>query len=170
MKNRNLISRVIMLFAFLLVTNVSFAQVKTEEDMAKAVFKTIQDGDLKTFTSYGASEERMTNLVNGMEETTPKEKSIKQELKEEKAENFSNECINKFKLLLKELESNNIVAKEGVFLEITTNETRFEVTNLKASKIKFKASFNSINYEIKIDMFKTKDDLFIYDFQFHKIN
>lgn len=169
MKNKKLITRLTMLFAFLLVTSTSFAQVKTEEDMAKAVFETIKTNNLETFSSYCATDERMTNLVDGMSETTPKEKGVKQELKEEKAANFRNECINKYNALIKELKANNSAINKGVFTEITKNKTRVEVTNLKASEIKFKASFNTINYEINIDIFKTKSDLFIYDFQFHII-
>ena len=159
----------IMLLALLAVTNFSYAQITSERDMAEAIFKTIQNNDLETFSSYCSTKERFAKLVDGMGETTPKEKAIKQDLKTENSDNFRNECINKFKLLLKELTDSNISIKDGVFPEMITNETRVEVTNLKAIKIKFTASFNTVNYEIKLDIFKSKEDLFIYDFHAHKL-
>ena len=168
MKNKNLMNRIIMLFAFLLATSNSFAQITTEEDMAKAIFKTIKNSDIETFKSYGASDSKMTNTVAGMGGSTPKEKSIKQELRGEKAENFTKECINKFNLLQSELTNNNIKIKEGVFVKIKTNKVRCEVEGLKASKIKFIVAFDKKEYEIRIDIFKTKNDMFIYDFSFTK--
>ena len=169
MKNKNLMNRVLMLFAFLLVTSTSFAQIATEEDMAKAVFETIKTNDLEKFTSYCTSKERISKMLVGMEETTPKEKGIKQELKQEDPENFKNQSINKFNSLIEELKNSNVTTDRAEFKEVFLNKIRFEVTNCKASKLKFKASFGSVDYQIILNIIKTKADIFIYDFQSDKI-
>ncbi len=163
-------SRVIMLFAFLSLTSLSFAQITSEEDMAKAVFETIQNNDLETFTSYCITKDGMTKMLNGMEETTPKEKAIKQDLQQETADGFREESTHSFNSLLKELADNNIVIKESELSKTIRKKPRFEVTNLKASEIKFDVSFKKTIYEISVDLFITKGDLFIYNFHFHKIN
>ena len=158
-----------MLFAFLLMISTSFAQITTEENMAKAVFETIKTNDLEIFTSYCATKERISKMLEGMAETTPKEKAIKEEFKNEDPENFKNQCVNKFTLLINELKGSNISIKEAEFKEVFLNQVRFEITNCKATKLKFKASFKTIDYRIILNILKTKDDIFIYDFQADKI-
>ena len=169
MTNKNLINRVLMLFAFLLVTSTSFAQITTEEDMAKAVFETIKNNDLETFSSYCVSKERISKMLDGMEETTPKEKAIKQDLKEEYPENFINQPINKFKLLIDELKNDNNTINKAEFKEVFLNKVRFDITNCKATKLKFKVSFGTTDYRVILNVIKTKDDMFICDFQADKI-
>ena len=158
-----------MLFAFLSLTSFGFAQITSEEDMAKAVFETIQNNDLETFTSYCITKDEMTKILNGMEETTPKEKAIKQELQQESAEGFRNESTHSFNLLLKELTDNNIDTKKSELSEPIRKEPRFEVTNLIASEIKFEVSFKKTIYEISVDLFITQGDLFIYNFHYYEI-
>jgi outer membrane phospholipase A len=110
----------------------------------------------------------MTKILNGMVETTPKEKAIKQDLQEESVDNCRNESANSFNLLLKELTENNIVIKKIELSETITNEPMFEVTNLKASEIKFEVSFKKTIYEINVDVFISESNLYIYDFLFAK--
>jgi len=64
--------------------------------MATAVFETIKNSDLETFTSYCITEDALTKILNGMEETTPKEKAIKQDIQQETAENCRNESTHSF--------------------------------------------------------------------------
>ena len=45
--------------------------------------------------------------------------------------------------------------------------SRFEVTNLKCSTIKFKVSFGEKSYVIRFDIFKTNDDIFVYDLKYN---
>lgn len=164
MKNRVIL--LIMLFAFLSLTTLIFAQFTSEEDMAKAVFKTIIDNDLETFKSYCASEERFTKAVDGIEENSPKEIGLKQELKRENANNFTDENIKTFNLLQKELTDKSIAIKKGSFTDTITKETRVEVANLIAREVKFEILFKNITYVINANVFITEDDMFIYDFGF----
>ena len=170
MKNKNSMSRVVMLFAFLSLTSLSFAQITSEEDMAKAVFETIQNNDLETFTSYCITEDGMTKIINGMEETTPKEKAIKQELQQESVDNCRNESTHSFNLLLKELTDNNIVIKAIELSKPITVEPGFEVTNLKHSEIEFEVSFEKTIYGISVGLFITQGELFIFNFHFYEID
>lgn len=166
MKHRKLTNRVIMLFLLLLVTSTGFAQINTEEEMAKAVFKTIQNHDLQTFTSYCASKERIGKMLEGMTETTPKEKAIKQELQQEDHEEFRKNCAKNFNLFIEELGNSNISLKKAKFDDIFLNHVRFDIPNSKASKLKFNMSFGDIKYQTTLNIFKTKDDMFIYYFYF----
>lgn len=169
MKNKNLMSRVIMLFAFLSLTSFGFAQISTEEDMAKAVFETIKNNDLATFSSYCINEERMAKMLNEMGQTTPQEKGIKQELQKEGAEGFRSYAIKQFGKLISELESNNIPLKDIVLSELKIKKSVFEVTNLKAIESNFDLTFNEISYKVYFNTFKNETDLCVYDFGFYKI-
>lgn len=166
---KNLMSRVIMLFAFLSLTSFGFAQITTEEDMAKAVFETIKNNDLKTFSSYCINEERMAKMLNEMGQTTPQEKGIKQELEEEGAESFRSYSTKQFGKLIAELESNDIPLKDVVFSKFEIKKSQFEVTNLKAIESNFELSYNEISYKIIFNAFKTETDLRVYNLGFYKI-
>ncbi len=178
MKNRKIIKNITLLSMLLFLTSISFAQSETESkkvaqnfesenELAKVVFKTIQNGDSDAFLTYCATEDRMKKLINGMGVSTPMEKEIKQELKEEKAENFINGAIMGFNSVLEEAKRDSINMKNGEFPELVFNEIRFEITNLKCSKIKFKISFGKKSYVIRLDIFKTNDDIFIYDLKYN---
>ncbi len=170
MKITNYANQLVFMLLFTLIPTISFAQITTEEDMATAVFETIQNSDLDTFTSYCITEDAMTKIVNGMEETTPKEKAIKQDIQQESAEGFRKESTHSFNSLLKELTDNNIDIKKSELSKPITVEPGFEVTNLKHSEIKFEVSFNETIYEINVDLFITQGDLFIYNFHFYEMD
>ena len=164
MKNKKLMIRTVVLFAFFALTNIGFSQITTEEDMARAVFETIKNSDLETFSSYLVTDEKMANMLKGMEESTPKEKGVKQDLKEENATSIRKECINGFKALIEELNTKSIAIDKGVFSDFTT-KVRVEVPNCKAITIEFVSTFDDkIHYQIRVDVFKTESDLFIFNF------
>ena len=168
MKNRNLMNRVIVLFAFLLVTSMSFAQITTEEDMAKAVFKTIQDGESEALSFYCSSEKRMTKVINGLTDTSHVVISVKQDMKEANGDKLRYAIIAAFDKLLNELKEDNLNHKNATYEGITLNKIGMDIPNLMSKKIKFKISLDKITYIIRIDVFKTKDDMFLYDFSFVK--
>ncbi len=168
MKNKNLMNRVIMLFTFLLVTSTSFAQITTEEDVAKAVFKTIKNADLETFLSYCISEDRKTKMLNGITGSTEMEKSIKQELEREKVKILRDGMKNNFNKFLDELKKEGISYKDVEYKEIEGIDHQFEITNLKCYDIKYEVLFNENNYRFEINLYEIKDDIFIYGFR--KIN
>ncbi len=168
MKIKKHISKLGILLLITFCSTTVFAQITSEEDMAKAVFETIQNNDLETFTSYCASEERFTKAVNGIEENSPKEIGLKQELKSENADNFTDENINTFNLFHKELTDNNIDITKSELSETITKEIRVEVPNLKATEIQFEIAFTNITYVINANVFITEGDIFIYEFAFAK--
>lgn len=160
----------IVLFTFSALISKNITKITTEEDMVKAVFETIQNNDLETFLSYCITEDGMTKIINGMVETTPKEKAIKQDIQEESVENFRDESTNSFNSLLKELTDNNFVLKKSELSKTITKEPRFEITNLIASEIKFEVSFNETIYEISVDLLISQGDFYIYNFHFYEID
>lgn len=165
---KNLITRVFVLAAFLLVSSASFAQIETERDLAEAIFETIQNNDVETFSSYCPTAEQMTQLVAGLGESTPKEQSIKQELQSEDAADIRSECISEFNRLLEELTTNSNVINDGEFPEMIVEDIRFEITNLKTSEVKFLVSFNNVEYEIEVNVFNTNTDIYMYALYYSK--
>lgn len=110
----------------------------------------------------------MTQLVAGLGESTPKEQSIKQELQSEDAADIRRECINEFEGLLEELTANSNVINDGEFPEMIVEDIRFEITNLKTSEVKFLVPFNSIEYEIEVNVFNTNTDIYMYALYYSK--
>ncbi len=159
-----LVSKAAILFAILLASSNCFAQITTEEDMARAVFETIIESDLETFSSYLVTDEKMANMLEGMKETTPKEIGVKQELKEENIASIRKECINGFKALIEELNKKCIAIDKGVFSDLSS-KVRVEVSNCKVITIEFVTTFNDeFHYRTRIDVFISKSDLFIFNF------
>ncbi len=168
MKNKNLMSQIVILFAFLLVTNISFAQITTEKDMAKAVFETIKNADVETFLSYCISEDRKTKMLNGITGSTEMEKSIKQELEREKVKILRDVMKTNFNKFLDELKKEGVSHKDIKYKEIEEVDHQFEITNLKCYDIKYEVLFNETNSRFEINLYEIKDDIFIYGFR--KIN
>ena len=164
MKNNNLMSRVVILFAFLLVTNTSFAQIKTEEDMAKAVFETIKSNDSEAFSYYCTSDERMAKALKGVSDTSAVAKSVVSELETAAHQSMKYAAIKSFDELVSELKQEKISLKDAIFEGLIMNKIKFDINNLTAKKVKFKMSFGAVNYRVMIYLFKTKTDMFIYGF------
>lgn len=168
MINKNLIIKGILLFAFLIVTNISFAQKVTGEDMAKAVFKTMQNSDVETFLSYCISKERKAKMISNLSGSSGMEKGIKQELENEDLKLQIKEIENNYQQFLDGLIKENIDPKKGVFKEIENIDHQFEITNLKCFDITFKVLFGKNTYRFEINLFETKGDIFL--FGIHKLN
>lgn len=164
MKIKYLMNRMIMLFAFLLVTSTSFAQITTEEDMAKAVFETIKNNDSEAFSYYCTSDERMAKALKGVSDTSAMAKGVVSELEMAPHQSMKYAAINSFDEFISELKKENISLKDATFEGLIMNKIKFDINNLTAKKVKFKISFGAVNYRMMIYLFKTKTDMFIYDF------
>lgn len=168
--NRNVKNTAILLVALLMITGFSYAQEfnhEQERELAKAAFKSLQDADLETFTSYCATNDRLAKMLSDMPEETPKEISIKDELSDMEADELKSESISGFNAALELAKTDNVDLKDGEFPELGTYKVRFEVTNLKCTKVSFDISPEK-KYLVIINMFNTKDDIFIYDFRMIK--
>ena len=168
MTNKNLVIKGIMLFAFLIVTNISFAQKVTGEDMAKAVFKTMQNSDVETFLSYCISKERKDKMISNLSGSSEMEKDIKQELENENLKSQIEEIKNNYQQFLEGLKKENVDPKKGTFTEIVNIDHQFEITNLNCFDVNYKVVFGDNTYKFEINLFETKDDTFI--FGIHKVN
>ncbi|MBI9071635.1 MAG: hypothetical protein JEY94_08545 [Melioribacteraceae bacterium] len=163
MKKRTIMNLALILFSVLLLTGTSFAQefeYEKERELAKAAFTCLQNADLETFSSYCTTEERFSNMLSVLDDKNPKEKGMKSELSQMGVGDFRGEAISGFKKALEQAKINNINLKEWKFPELANYRAKFDMTNLKALKVKFKIK----SYLILINMFKTSDDIFIYDF------
>jgi len=168
MKNKNLMNRIIMLFAFFLATGSSFAQITTEEDMAKAVFKTIQNNDSEALSYYCISDKRMAKAISAVTDTSAMAKSVISELKEANCNSMKYAVINSFDKFIAEIKKEKLVLKNIKYEGLTKNKIKFDIGNLKAKRVSFKVSFDKVNYVVIMYLFVTKSDLFIYDFSFVK--
>jgi hypothetical protein len=168
MNNKNLISRVIMLFAFLFITNLSFGQIKTGEDMAKAVFITIQNSDSVTFLSYCISENRNAEMINGITGSSEMDKDIKQNREGANVKTLKDEMKNNFNMFLAELKKEEISSKNIVYNKIERIDHQYEITNLSCYDVQYEILAEENKYKFEINLFETKTDIFIYGFSFAK--
>ena len=164
---KKIVNKTVLIVALLTVTNFISAQKTTGEEMAKNVFKTIQNSDVETFLSYCISEEKNTKMLNDLTGTSEMEKELKKDLKGENVKKQIDDMKLNFNGFVEELKKEGIKSKDGVY-EFEKNEYQFEVTNLKCYDIKFKIIFDKIVYRFEINLFETKDDTFL--FGFRKIN
>ncbi len=163
-----LLNQSIILLVFILATNISFAQIKTEDGMAKAIFETIKTNDSEALSYYCISGKRMTKAINGVNDTSAMAKSVVNELKEADYQSMKYAVINSFDKFITEVQKEKLILTDATFEGIIMNKIKFDISNLTAKKIKFKVSFGTINYSVIIYLFKTKTDMFIYDFSFVK--
>jgi len=168
MKNKNLMNRIIMLLAFLLATSSSFAQITTEEDMAKVVFKTIENNDSEALSYYCISDKRMTKAISTVTDTSAMAKSVINELKEANHNKMKYTVIANFEKFITEIKNKKLNLKDIKYKGLTKNKIKFDIGNLKAKKVNFNVSFDKTSYVIAMYLFVTKSDMFIYDFSFTK--
>ena len=157
-----------MLFAFLSLTSLSFAQITSEEDMAKAVFETIQNNDSEALSYYCISEKRMEEAINAVTDTSAVTKNVVSELKEFDHQSMKYAVINSFDKLIAEIQNENLILKDAKYEGVLMNKIKFDIGDLKGKKVNFEISFGTINYSVLLYLFKTKTDIFIYGFSFAK--
>ncbi len=159
-----------MLFAFLSLTSISYAQITTEEDMATAVFETIQNNDSEALSYYCISEKRMAKAINGVADTSHVARSVVSDLKEANSEKMRYAVINSFDKFITEVEKENLILKDAKFEGVIMNKIKFDIGDLKGKKVHFKVSFGDVNYTVMMFLFKTNTDIFIAGFDFNKID
>ena len=160
MKTRNLKNKVLVLFAFLSITGLSFAQdfeYEAERALAQDVFKSLQDGDLDLFKTYCTTTERYTKMLAEMGDETEMEKGLKGELGEMSPTKFFDEAIIGFNDALELAKTDSIDLKEASYPELALYKTRFDVTNLKSMYVRFDI-FEDKSYSIKLDFLKTAEN------------
>ena len=170
MKTWNLKIVISIVFALLLTTNLVSAQnfqYKQERALAKIIFKSLQDEDLESFSKFCITEKRMSQMLDEMDATSEKDKSIKKEISEVKASDMRNEAISGFNKSLVQAKSDAFNLKESKFPELGFYKTRFEMLKVKCITVKVDISTDKV-YMMVIEMFKTNDDIFIYDFKIIK--
>ena len=168
MENKNVMPKILILFAFLLITGTGFSQIKTEEDLAKAVFETIKNSDSEAFSNYCISEKRTTKLIAELDDTTAMLKSVKADLAEIPPQEMKNEVIAGFDKLLNTVKEENLDISKATFEIITENKIRMDIPKLMAKKVKFRILIETRYYFVSIDFFKTNTDMFLYDLSFEK--
>lgn len=168
MKNKNIMNRIIIFFAFFLITGTCFSQIKTEEDLAKAVFETLKNSDSEAFSAYCISEKRVTKLLEELVDTTHMVKSVKADLAEINPQDMKNEVIAGFDKLLNTVKEENLDISKATFEMITQNKIRMDIPKLMAKKVKFRILIETRYYFVGIDFFKTNTDMFLYDLSFEK--
>lgn len=170
MRNRNLKNKVLVVIACLSFTVLSFSQgfdYVEERALAQDVFKSLQNEDLELFKTYCATPERFTKMLAEMGNETEMEKEIKGELSGMSSSEFLEEAIEGFNKALALATSEGVDLKDGTYAELGIYDTQFEVTNLKSMTVAV-SIFEDNSYSIKLDLLKTADDLFIYDFDLRK--
>lgn len=168
--NLNLKNIIIILFACLLISVVFAAGFENvqERELARKVLKSLQEGDLETFTTYCINKERAAEMRAQIGDETHEQTEMKNELNDELVTQFRNNAINGFNEAIEKSIKDTFKLKECEYPELAFYKPVMRVNDdVKLVKVKARLSANKV-YMMDINMFKTKDDIFIYGFSLDK--
>ena len=146
-----------------LVACDSGSKIQTEDDICRAVFETIQNGDAETFNSYCITAEKMTALTKALEEDSPKDKSIKEELAGEDIAKMNGLTADFFKETQSESVANKLDLKTAVYEGVVDSEVRVKTSTFKAVRTEFKISFDAQLFYVRLDVIQAPESISVYD-------
>ncbi len=136
----------------------------SDDDICQAVFNTIQSSDAETFSSFLITKENLQGLAASLDESDPKEGSIRAEMSGEfSVDKMTEESLVSFKRILKDSKEAELDLTEATYGGIISLKTRYEAGNHKCKAIKFRMDLAGESYSIRVSVFQTKDSNFVYD-------
>jgi len=135
----------------------------TDDELCSLVFEALQNNNVELFTSLLITDDTFQGMVNSLDESDPKEKSIKDEfIADFNAEEFAGASLESFNKLVKPGQD-NIDLKAAVYSGINFRQTRYEAGNHICKKLKFKMAIGEEFYSVIVYHFQTDEGMFIYD-------
>lgn len=165
-----MLKKVLGLFLLLSVLGINLASCSkdqmpaTDEELCRTVFDALQKNNVELFTSLLITNEAFQGMVNSLDESDSKEKSIKDEFRKDfNVQEFSGESLKSFKELTTLGQKNYMDLKSATFSGVNFRQLRYEAGNHKCKKLKFKISIGEDFYSVIIYLFQTDEGMFIYD-------
>lgn len=136
----------------------------TNDELCRTVFEALQDNDLESFTSLLVTEDVFQGMLNSLDESIPKEKSIKGDFSAEfDVEKSTGESLKSFNKLEVQGQEKNIDFKNAVYSGVHFRKTRYEAGNHACKKVKFKITEGEKLYSVVVYLFQTDEGMYIYD-------
>ncbi len=136
----------------------------TNDEICQSLFEALQTNNVELFSSLLLTEEPFQGMVNSLDETDPKEKSIKVDFSTTfNVEKATSESLASFNKLVRSGQEENIDLKNAVYSGVIFKKTRYEAGNHACKKLKFKMIIGEEFYSVSINLFQTDDGMFIYD-------
>ncbi len=136
----------------------------TEEDICLAVFQAMQSGDADSYSSLLITEETLADLLLSLDEASPKEKSIKNDLSSsfDVAEVIS-ESLDSFQDIIQKTKPENGDLTQATYSGLLKSKTRYEAGNHQCKEIYFGMSVGEESYSVSVGVFQTENSIFVYD-------
>ncbi len=136
----------------------------TDDELCNTVFEALQNNNVELFTSLLITDETLQGMINSLDESDPKEKSIKDEFSAGfNAEEFAGASLESFHKLVKPGQENIIDLKAAVYSGVSFRQTRYEAGNHICKKLKYKMTIGEEFYSVVIYLFQTDEGMFVYD-------
>ncbi len=141
----------------------SGSKIQTEDEICRAVFETIQNGDAATFNSYCISTEKLTMLTEVHDSDSPKDKDLKAELAGEDITRMTDSTTNFYKKTQSKAAANKLDLKTATYEGIVNSEVRVKLSTFTAVRTEFKISFDDHLYYVRLDVMQTPETIIVYD-------
>mgnify|MGYP007066202448 CR=1 FL=1 len=133
----------------------------TDEELCSAVFEALQNNDAELFKSLLITEKTFQGMINSLDESDPKEKSIKDEFsKDFNVEKIAGASLKSFHELAGQAQENDLDFKNAVYSGIHFNQVRYEAGNHICKKLKFKITAGEEFYSAIVYLFQTDEGMF----------
>ncbi|MCP4290780.1 MAG: hypothetical protein GY780_02975 [bacterium] len=136
----------------------------TNDDLCRTVFEALQNNNVELFSSLLITDDIFQGMINSLDESVPKEKSIKSEfISDFNVEKVTNESLASFNKLVSQGQDKTVDLKNAVYSGVIFKQTRYEAGNHVCKKLKFKMIEGESFYSVIVYFFQTDDGMFIYD-------
>lgn len=136
----------------------------TNDDLCRTVFEALQANSVELLSSLLITEESFQSMINSLDESDPKEKSIKDEFSADfNAQEMAEKSVDSFKNMIRKVQKEKMDIKNAVYSGVNFKQTRYEAGNHICKKIKFKMIMGEDFYSVIVYLFQTDEGMFIYD-------
>ncbi len=136
----------------------------TDDELCSTVFEALQNNNVELFTSLLLTDEVLQGMISSLDESDPKEKSIKGEFSTDfHVEKFVAESLESFNKLVRLGQDKKMDLKAAVYSGVNFRETRYEAGNHICKKVKFKMTIGEEFYSVVVNFFQTDEGMFIYN-------
>ncbi len=154
----------VLAIVLLSVSGCGEQKILTDDDLCKNVFDAIQSQNVDAYVAMLLTDENVKELVDGLDETNPKEKSIKDELATGfKSEEVKAELKAGFTNLIENAKLKSLDLAQATYVGVLSDKTRYEAGNHQCRTLNFGIDFGEEKYYSQVGFFQTETSRFVYD-------